>query len=71
VRDQCQVAGVPFFFKQWGQYQPFSTVDGFQELPFGSYSVEPPYDNFIKKGKAGAGRTLDSREWNDFPEAAR
>lgn len=25
LRDQCQAAGVPFFFKQWGEYGP---VDG-------------------------------------------
>ena len=23
VRDQCQAAGVPFFFKQWGEWVPF------------------------------------------------
>lgn len=22
VRDQCQAAGVPFFFKQWGEWAP-------------------------------------------------
>lgn len=22
IRDQCQAAGVPFFFKQWGEHQP-------------------------------------------------
>jgi protein gp37 len=22
IRDQCQAAGVPFFFKQWGEYEP-------------------------------------------------
>jgi protein gp37 len=22
VRDQCQAAGVPFFFKQWGEWMP-------------------------------------------------
>ncbi|QSF46982.1 DUF5131 family protein [Paenibacillus tianjinensis] len=21
LRDQCQIAGVPFFFKQWGEWQ--------------------------------------------------
>lgn len=26
VRDQCQVAGVPFFFKQWGEWAPASQV---------------------------------------------
>lgn len=23
IRDQCQAAGVPFFFKQWGEWAPF------------------------------------------------
>jgi protein gp37 len=26
VRDQCQAAGVPFFFKQWGEWRPI-TID--------------------------------------------
>jgi protein gp37 len=38
VRDQCQQAGVAFFFKQWGGFRP----------------------------KSG-GRTLDGREWSEFP----
>lgn len=25
IRDQCQAAGVPFFFKQWGAWRPDST----------------------------------------------
>lgn len=28
IRDQCQVAGVPFFFKQWGEYEPSECVEG-------------------------------------------
>lgn len=28
VRDQCQAAGVPFFFKQWGQWWPKHPVYG-------------------------------------------
>lgn len=26
LRDQCVAAGVPFFFKQWGEYEPVSAV---------------------------------------------
>lgn len=26
LRDQCQDAGVPFFMKQWGEWQPFGPV---------------------------------------------
>lgn len=29
LRDQCQAAGVPFFFKQWGEYAPHR--DGFMQ----------------------------------------
>jgi protein gp37 len=27
VRDQCQAAGVPFFFKQWGGFRPVGCAD--------------------------------------------
>lgn len=26
LRDQCQTSGVPFFFKQWGEYTPLSPL---------------------------------------------
>jgi len=26
IRDQCQAAGVPFFFKQWGEWKPYSAM---------------------------------------------
>ena len=28
VRDQCETAGVPFFFKQWGEWEPIGPVFG-------------------------------------------
>lgn len=28
IRDQCVAAGVPFFFKQWGQFSPIATCKG-------------------------------------------
>jgi protein gp37 len=28
IRDQCQAAGVPFFFKQWGEWLPAQSDDG-------------------------------------------
>jgi len=27
VRDQCVAAGVPFFFKQWGEWAPFGDLN--------------------------------------------
>lgn len=59
LRDQCQKAGVAFFFKQWGQHLPV----------FNSYTTPDGYD-FAKVGKAAAGRLLDGREWSEFPAVA-
>jgi protein gp37 len=30
VRDQCQAAGVPFFFKQWGEWRQSDRTDEFR-----------------------------------------
>lgn len=32
LRDQCQAAGVPFFFKQWGEWSPFGSLSGPQTV---------------------------------------
>jgi protein gp37 len=37
VRDQCQAAGVPFFFKQWGEWEPIQWHDG--KMPLLKISV--------------------------------
>jgi len=60
LRDQCQAAAVPFFFKQWGEWLP-ALQDGAdrQELNCS--------DSPIRVGKWAAGRLLDGREWNEFP----
>lgn len=70
IQDQCENAGVPFFFKQWGEWLP---------NVYGDMSI-PANTNFDKKhflfsdglavcrvGKKNAGRLLDGREWNEFP----
>lgn len=36
IRDDCQAAGVPFFFKQWGEWAPFSDVDDLFETTLGN-----------------------------------
>lgn len=67
LRDQCQDAGTPFFFKQWGEYKPlpFSGRDDglhtLQEYPGCKY-------DFVKVGKKAAGRMLDGRTWDEMPE---
>ncbi len=66
VRDNCLQTGTPFFFKQWGEWiqseepqEVYSKKDGFQTLPV--------KECFIKIGKKKAGRLLNGREWNQYP----
>lgn len=66
MRDQCQAAGVPFMFKQWGEWRPLRgnecSIDGDRFAP-GDY--DGPM--MRKVGKAAAGRELDGRTWNGVP----
>jgi len=39
IRDQCLTAGVPFFFKQWGEWSPIKP-DGYVRLSKRRYSHE-------------------------------
>lgn len=80
LRDQCVAAGVPFFFKQHGEWKD----GGFTEKhtcalihPNGqwtTYSHDPRmFDRFggghvtVRLGKKAAGRLLDGQEWNEYP----
>jgi protein gp37 len=67
IRDECVAAGVPLFFKQWGEYWPNSQ---------GNYSgasaaaLERAYDDGAissRVGKKAAGDLLDGVEWHEFP----
>jgi protein gp37 len=66
IRDRCAAAGVPFLFKQWGEW--------LGEKQDGAYDHEPlelnATDNPIRVGKKAAGRTLDGRTHDNFPGAA-
>ncbi len=62
LRDQCQAAGVPFHFKQNGEWVSVSEVEGPGEI-FRFADGR----NVRRIGKKRAGRTLDGREWNEVP----
>ena len=74
VRDQCEQAGVPFFFKSWGEW---TSDDGWYLKPSGigkkSDIVDSaPGDYSCSKsvgkiGKKAAGRILDGRTHDDLP----
>lgn len=65
LRDQCQAVRVPFFFKQWGSYGPVWT----DPSPVTRVAGEDIIGLGLI-GKKAAGRTLDRREWSEFPEVA-
>lgn len=71
LRDQCQAAGVPYFFKQWGQWYPIGLVADFQtleDIPPGSVYF-PGAGGYIfqHRSKKAAGRELDGRTWDEYP----
>lgn len=42
LRDQCAAAGVPFFFKQWGEWAPISDIP--EEISDAAYDPPPAND---------------------------
>lgn len=64
IRDQCVGAGVKFFFKQWGEWQPVAVPPpkstGISSMMFGGVFMG-------KIGKKSAGCLLDGRIWNEMP----
>ena len=71
LRDQCNAAGIPFHFKQWGHWSPVQP----QKLKLSSL-VKQFWDDvtgeeiFMEaKGKKQAGRRLDGVTWDELPQA--
>ncbi|MFF3442117.1 DUF5131 family protein [Streptosporangium sp. NPDC002721] len=69
LRDQCTAAGVPFFFKQWGEWAPSGYVPTLQHRAFYA-TADQTWPPMRRIGKKTAGRLLDGRIWDDFPEVA-
>lgn len=75
LRDQCNGAGVPFFFKQWGEYLPHCQIYNTDEL-FGDtkrvFFPSPHNPNktntYYRIGKKEAGRLLDKQLYDEFPK---
>lgn len=63
LRDQCHAAGVPFLFKQWGEWLGAGQDGDHAHRPIELNASNSP----IRVGKKAAGRLLDGREWNEVP----
>jgi protein gp37 len=80
LQKQATENGIPFFFKQWGEWAPWEPGRGGQVLHVSAEDgLAGPDPGFIgrearadtspmaKCGKAAAGRVLRGREWKQFP----
>ena len=77
IRDQCQAASVPFFFKQWGEWTPRKAIcelhgENGQEqteelLISGRWAHWRNGQWMCGVGKKKAGRILDGRTWDEMP----
>jgi protein gp37 len=72
LRDQCSAAGIPFFFKQWGEWM--TTEDAiFRGEKFVKQIARKRMHTFedgirmVRAGKKNAGRLLDGKEHLGWP----
>ena len=81
LRDQCAAAGVPFLFKQWGEWLPVEAPsseecfaeDGSDRQLEGRITVTrmAEHQDMARIGKKSAGRLLDGVTHDGFPEVPR
>lgn len=69
IRNQCAEAGVPFFFKQWGDWAPENTHDSTARDSVRIAHVGDDMAEMWRVGKKLAGSLLDGVEHKAFPEA--
>ena len=77
LRDQCVASGTPYFFKQWGEFCPTGFCSpGVHEVGKACTMHMRPSQmirfsddcEVYRVGKKSAGRLLDGREWNQYPQ---
>jgi len=80
LQAQCAAAGVPFFFKQWGEWLPKDHVEAAHTAAVESgipYTVPRRGDKgqklpdgtlMLRVGTAVAGNLLDGRKWEELPK---
>ena len=73
LRDQCVAAGVPFFFKQWGEFTSEQCpgvevrLDSLRPGQCVTSGIKGHHTLYTRVGKKLAGALLDGREWKEFP----
>uniref|UniRef100_A0A6H1ZEP1 DUF5131 family protein n=1 Tax=viral metagenome TaxID=1070528 RepID=A0A6H1ZEP1_9ZZZZ len=68
VRDQCEQAGVPFFFKGWGEWGHGSQYSELKKVKRWEWAGEGHAAAIMARiGKKAAGRILDGSTHDDLP----
>ncbi|MFH1486691.1 MAG: DUF5131 family protein [Chloroflexota bacterium] len=70
IRDQCQEAGVPFFFKQWGEWAPTTAFTDFHDQMWAGRQRGLRFNNgewVYRVGRKAAGALLDGKEHREWP----
>lgn len=73
LRDQSVAAGAAFHFKQWGMFIPADQEES-RHFCYEDERAEHVWDSnspsgySIRVGKKAAGRVLDGRTWDEFPQ---
>jgi protein gp37 len=72
LRDDCKAAGVPFFFKQWGEWAHRSYViagaHSYAKINKTRLLALDDCTLMERVGKKAAGRLLDGKEHSEYPE---
>ena len=70
VRDECQAANVPFWFKQWGEWHYGGSEVRIKGKPHQDVPLTPArqeHHRMFLVGRKAAGRVLDGRTWEEIP----
>lgn len=68
LRDQCEASGVPFLFKQWGNWYPLNAADETDNYPSARMTEWQDGLRSVNIDKHDAGRLLDRRTWDGMPQ---
>ena len=72
LQRQCEDAGVPFLFKQWGSWAPVDQIDNSLHARRKADVVDSKVGTItmVNVGKKNAGRLLNGLEYSQFPIAS-
>ncbi len=76
IRDQCQAAGVQFFFKNWGKWLPVGQKPAGEFKPIGKHDALKRFHLWedsdknvsMKIGHKAVGSLLDGKVWDEIPK---